>query len=476
MEFCTLKTALRLSLKSRSLADFINTTIYPNNDDNILSHLEISRMRESSKTDLKLLFKKCALAVLTSLEHNDDIRVVNAMLDKFDIEVIQRDRGLKLRITNAPAAAFVENEMILGIKEHLFSVLRDIIYLDQALTYNPDFNFSSSETITDAIFNILRNARVFRPGTEPDLVVCWGGHAISRDEYEYCKDVGYRLGLRAMNIITGCGPGAMKGPMKGALIGQSKQRMKLGRYIGITEPGIIAAESPNAICNELIIMPDIEKRLEAFIRLGHGIIIFPGGVGTMEEILYIMGILLDEKNRNMPFPVIFTGNKDSEDYLNQIDNFIRNTLGEEVCERYKIIINDPIKVAQTMKEGLENVTNYRKAIDDAFHFNWSLHIDDAFQTPFDVSHESMAALNLSRDQEKHTLAANLRRAFSGIVTGNVKEHGINQIDAHGPYILKGDPTLCHAIDELLKAFVEQKRMKLADTDYKPCYRIEAIES
>ena len=39
---------------------------------------------------------------------------------------------------------------------------------------------------------------------------------ISRTEYDYSKDVGYELGLRAMDICTGCGPGAMKGPMKGA--------------------------------------------------------------------------------------------------------------------------------------------------------------------------------------------------------------------------------------------------------------------
>ena len=45
-------------------------------------------------------------------------------------------------------------------------------------------------------------------------------------------------------------------------------------------PGIIAAESPNPIVNHLVIMPDIEKRLEAFVRMAHGIIVFPGGVGT----------------------------------------------------------------------------------------------------------------------------------------------------------------------------------------------------
>lgn len=58
----------------------------------------------------------------------------------------------------------------------------------------------------------------------------------------------------------------MKGPMKGATISHAKQRLTGGRYLGLTEPGIIAAEAPNPIVNELVILPDIEKRLEAFVR------------------------------------------------------------------------------------------------------------------------------------------------------------------------------------------------------------------
>ena len=55
---------------------------------------------------------------------------------------------------------------------------------------------------------------------------------------------------------------------------------KEGRFIGMTEPSIIAAEPPNPLVNELIIMPDIEKRLEAFVRIAHGIIIFPGAINS----------------------------------------------------------------------------------------------------------------------------------------------------------------------------------------------------
>lgn len=89
------------------------------------------------------------------------------------------------------------------------------------------------------------------PRVTPDLVVCRGGHSIASHEYEYTKNCGYQLGLRRLNIITGCGPGAMKGPIKGVAIGHVKQHIEARRYIGISEPGIIAAESPQSYCQRI---------------------------------------------------------------------------------------------------------------------------------------------------------------------------------------------------------------------------------
>lgn len=83
----------------------------------------------------------------------------------------------------------------------------------------------------------------------------------------------------------------------------------------------------------------------------------------------------------------------------------------------------------------------------------------------------MASLNLNRDQPPQQLAANLRRAFSGIVAGNVKEGGIKAIEEHGPFLLNGEPEVMQMMDKLLQQFVEQERMKLPGTKYVPCYRI-----
>ena len=69
-----------------------------------------------------------------------------------------------------------------------------------------------------------------------------------------------------------------------------------------------------------MILPDIEKRLEAFVRVGLGIVVFPGGAGTAEEILYILGILLHPENVDLPFPLIFSGPESARDYFSRSTN------------------------------------------------------------------------------------------------------------------------------------------------------------
>ncbi len=452
------------------MPETLSTTISPEGSLEILSQHEVSRLHDTSRSGLHDLLRRCALAVLNCGTPTDDSLALMEAYHDFDIEVIQQDRGVRLKLTNAPAEAFVDGRMIRGIREHLSAVLRDIVYVYNEIQNHQRFDLSTGEGTTNAVFHILRKAGTLKPGRDPSLVVCWGGHSINREEYEYTKDVGYHLGLRELDICTGCGPGAMKGPMKGANVAHAKQRRYQGRYLGVSEPGIIAAEAPNPIVNELVVMPDIEKRLEAFVRLGHGIIVFPGGVGTAEEILYLLGILLHPDNTDMELPVILTGPTDSADYFRRIDEFLVYTLGEAVRHHYRIIIADPTEVARTMRKGVDAVTDYRRARQDAFYYNWRLTVDRDFQEPFAPTHDAMASLALHRDLPVHRLAANLRRAFSGIVAGNVKEDGMRAIAAHGPFTLHAEAELMARLDALLNSFVAQGRMKLSG-DYSPCYRL-----
>ncbi|GKV90548.1 LOG family protein [Pectobacterium carotovorum subsp. carotovorum] len=450
------------------------THISPLGSMDLLSQLEVDMLKSTASSDLYRLFRNCSLAVLNSGSQTDNSKELLSRYEDFDINVLRRERGVKLELVNPPEDAFVDGNIIRALQANLFAVLRDILFVNGQIASAgryQNLNLENSAHITNLVFSILRNARALHVGEEPNMVVCWGGHSINEIEYQYARKVGSQLGLRELNICTGCGPGAMEAPMKGAAVGHAQQRYKEGRFIGMTEPSIIAAEPPNPLVNELIIMPDIEKRLEAFVRIGHGIIIFPGGVGTAEEFLYLLGIMMNPENSEQVLPIILTGPEESADYFRVLDEFIVSTLGRQARRYYSIIINDAAEVARQMKKAMPQVKESRRHTGDAYSFNWSLRIAPDLQLPFEPTHENMADLNLHPNQPAEELAAALRRAFSGIVAGNVKEVGIQAIEQRGPYKIHGDPQMMKSMDTLLQGFVAQQRMKLPGSAYIPCYEI-----
>ena len=114
---------------------------------------------------------------------------------------------------------------------------------------------------------------------------------------------------------------------------------------------------------------------------------------------------------------------------------------------------------------MEAVRDYRRAQQRLVQLQLAAGGAAGFPAPLrGDARDRCARCELYRDQPVHELAANLRRAFSGIVTGNVKENGMRAIEKFGPYELTGDPSMMTLLDELLTAFVAQKRMKLPGSD------------
>jgi len=153
----------------------------------LLSKAEVAKLLDTSQGGLYCLLRNCSLAVLNSGNTTDDAKELLERYESFDIRVIQQEKGIKLELKNAPAHAFVDGEVIKGINEHLFSVLRDVIFVADEINANPTFDLDTSEGITNAVFHILRNADVMQPGMDPKLVVCWGGHSINLREYKHTK-------------------------------------------------------------------------------------------------------------------------------------------------------------------------------------------------------------------------------------------------------------------------------------------------
>ena len=83
----------------------------------------------------------------------------------------------------------------------------------------------------------------------------------------------------------------------------------------------------------------------------------------------------------------------------------------------------------------------------------------------------MRSLDIREGLPTHVLAANLRRAFSGIVSGNVREDTIASIEEDGPFEICATGPYMKLLDQLLASFVSQGRMKIASDSYKPCYRV-----
>ena len=152
--------------------DKIDTQVGPRGTLELLSQREIETLTSSAQQrKLFDLFRRCALAVLNTGSESDDAAAIFDAYHDFSIEVARRTRGLKLIIKNAPASAFVEGRMVEGIRQHLFAVLRDIVYIGTDIS-NPDlFNLDSSEGTTDAVFHILKHARVLNPGLKPKLIL-----------------------------------------------------------------------------------------------------------------------------------------------------------------------------------------------------------------------------------------------------------------------------------------------------------------
>jgi hypothetical protein len=200
-------------------------------------------------------------------------------------------------------------------------------------------------------------------------------------------------------------------------------------------------------------------------------VVFPGGAGTLEELLFLLGIAMHPGNRGMPLPIVLAAGSHSADYFHRIDTFIRKTLGDAASDHYEIIVGDPVAVARRLKAGIRKVRDYRIRRQESFGFNWGLVLDEALQRPFEPDHDSMSSLALHREQPANALLSELRRAFSGIVAGNVKEAGIDAVAKHGPYQLRGAPEIIDSLSALLDDFVAQGRMKLDTDNYTPCFEL-----
>jgi hypothetical protein len=166
-----------------------------------LSQQEVDKLLDRGQGGLYPLFRRCALAVLNSGTLIDDARLIFDAYKDFELRIVREPWGIKLEMQHAPGSAFVDGEMIRGVKEHLFSVLRDIVYTHNEIVAR--FDLDDSASITNAIFCILRNARRSTTRAGPTSS-CAGAGTRSRARNTTTPRRSATMG-RGPSVCTGCG-------------------------------------------------------------------------------------------------------------------------------------------------------------------------------------------------------------------------------------------------------------------------------
>lgn len=78
------------------------THISPLGSMDMLSQLEVDMLKRTASSDLYQLFRNCSLAVLNSGSLTDNSKELLSRFESFDINVLRRERGVKLEVINPP--------------------------------------------------------------------------------------------------------------------------------------------------------------------------------------------------------------------------------------------------------------------------------------------------------------------------------------------------------------------------------------
>ncbi len=392
--------------------------------------------------------------------NNDDKRELREKFADMALTPRVTKHGLALQCTGLPADSLLNGDLPERQKRQISQAVRDWVM-------RPAFPEVESTTAASSHFvrTMVARTPLLEQAPRPRCFV-WGGHAISHAEYDFAKETGYWDALaNGTEFITGCGPGVMKAPFKGALVAYGKQdydKRGIHRdFIGFSERGIIAAEAPNGLVSELIIFPDVEKRMEAFIRASHRGRLHPGGAGTVEELLTFLGVKSHPANQDLVYPLdLVEGGRG--DYSQRILRWLRACFGNALDPLFEIHVG-------SAQEYATHVHWSNAQFDWMQLWNDELFVPTEVQEPFNVTFDAIESLDLSRDQEPFDLIVNLRRFFSALVYLSVKYP--DEVEAWNGELprVHGNRRVIEATDELIRGFEADGRMKI-EGEYRRPFR------
>ena len=139
-------------------------------------------------------------------------------------------------------------------------------------------------------------------GTEFYRVSIFGSARIKPDtkEYKGVYTLAKELAENGADIVTGGGPGLMEAANAGVKEGSSSKSKSFGIRIDLPFEA-----TPNEHLDIKFYHKRFSSRLDEFMRISHAVVVTPGGIGTLLELLYTWQLI--QVNHISERPIILVG-------------------------------------------------------------------------------------------------------------------------------------------------------------------------
>jgi uncharacterized protein (TIGR00730 family) len=105
--------------------------------------------------------------------------------------------------------------------------------------------------------------------------------------YETVFRLARQVAEQGMDVVTGGGPGLMEAANAGGRAAQGEEARSYGLTLQL--PGL--DEPPNPHLDIKSMHRRFSSRLDEFVRLSHAVVVAPGGIGTLLELMYVWQLL-----------------------------------------------------------------------------------------------------------------------------------------------------------------------------------------
>jgi uncharacterized protein (TIGR00730 family) len=160
--------------------------------------------------------------------------------------------------------------------------------------------------------------------------------------YEESRKFGELITQHNFGVITGGGPGVMEGANRGA-----KESKGLSVGVGIELP---FENGMNPYVDKGVENRYFFTRKVMFLKYSKGFVIFPGGLGTLDELFETL--TLSQTGHNVKYPIVLVG----KDYWSGLVDWIQNQLVGNGMVSEKDL--DLFRLVDTAEEAVDKIVSY----------------------------------------------------------------------------------------------------------------------